>query len=188
MKYGVILTRAQPIHKGHIDTIKEALKENDKVLLIIGSSNKRGTERNPISIDIREHIVRNALKDCALEDHVDILTLPDWSTEKAYQYAKEWGNFFYYNVVRMIERKEFTMYYNDDVSIVKNWFNDVLKERVTVKQTGRKRDVSATKIREALRNQNDTYLKEMLCESTYAIKDILRDMLMNCKNEDFIMP
>ena len=43
MKLGVILSRCQPLHKGHVDMINKALKENDKVLFIIGSANKYST-------------------------------------------------------------------------------------------------------------------------------------------------
>ena len=31
MKYGVIITRAQPLHIGHVKVIKKALEENDRV-------------------------------------------------------------------------------------------------------------------------------------------------------------
>ena len=53
MKLGVILSRCQPLHKGHIDMINKALKENDKVLFIIGSANKYSTIRNPFNINMR---------------------------------------------------------------------------------------------------------------------------------------
>ena len=53
MKYGVIITRAQPLHIGHVKVIKKALEENDRVLLIIGSADKSMTERNPFSINQR---------------------------------------------------------------------------------------------------------------------------------------
>ena len=34
MKVGVILSRCQPMHRGHIKMINRALDENDKVLLM----------------------------------------------------------------------------------------------------------------------------------------------------------
>lgn len=36
MKVGVILSRCQPLHNGHIEMVNKALSENDKVLFIIG--------------------------------------------------------------------------------------------------------------------------------------------------------
>lgn len=187
MEYGVILMRAQPIHKGHIDIIKQALEENEKVLVVIGSSNKSGTKRNPLPIDTRILLIKDSLRDYNLSKKVILMPLPDWSTEDAYQYAKEWGNFFYYNIVRILERKTFTMYYNDDPDIVKNWFIKEISERITIKHAERKRDVSGTKIRQAFEENNDQYLKEMLCPSTYKLKNEIKQMLIQCSEEDFIM-
>jgi nicotinamide-nucleotide adenylyltransferase len=187
MEYGVVLMRAQPVHRGHIDIIKQALSEHQRVLVIIGSANKSGTKRNPLTIDMREHLLRNALNDYDLSTKVEIMTLFDWSKEDAYQFAKEWGNFLYYNIVAKIGSKTFTIYYNDDAAIVKNWFDDALQERVTVKNTNRKRNVSGTQIRKAFEDDDDMYLKRMLCPSTYEVRHVLKKMLLDCKKDDFIM-
>lgn len=187
MEYGVILMRAQPIHKGHIDIIKQALGENEKVLIVVGSSNKYGTKRNPLPIDSRMRLIKDALRDYNLSRKIILMSLPDWSMEDAYQYAKEWGSFFYYNVVRVLEQKTFTMYYNDDLNIVKSWFTKEISERIAVKHAERKRDVSGTKIRRAFEESDDSYLHKMLCPSTYKKKDEIRQMLMDCDKEDSIM-
>ena len=50
MTYGVILARFQPVHNGHLALIKKAVKENDKVVLLVGSSDKFNI-RNPIPTD-----------------------------------------------------------------------------------------------------------------------------------------
>jgi bifunctional NMN adenylyltransferase/nudix hydrolase len=47
MKTGVILARFQPIHNGHLALIKQAVAENEQVLIIIGSIDKL-SQRNPI--------------------------------------------------------------------------------------------------------------------------------------------
>ena len=62
-KVGVFLSRMQPIHNAHLWMIENALKENDKVLVIIGSANKFGTERNPLPIDMRKPMVENAIQE-----------------------------------------------------------------------------------------------------------------------------
>lgn len=187
MKYGVVLMRAQPVHKGHIDVIENILEENTKALVIIGSANKFGTKRNPLPIAMREQLVKDAVSDYGLTPRVEVMTLPDWSTEDAYQYAKEWGNFFYYNVVARLMTKEFTIYYNNDPNIVKNWFTDEIAKRVTIKNSQRVRDVSGTKIREALKNNNDAYLKEMLCPSTYDARNVIAKVINESDEEDYMM-
>lgn len=187
MKYGVVLMRAQPVHKGHIDIVNQALDDNDRVLIIVGSANKHGTKRNPLTAEMRVELVKNALEDYALEDRVDIITLSDWSKEDAYQYAKEWGNFLYYNIVNAIQTKTFTMYYNDNPETVKNWFVPEIAERIEIKNTERVRDISGTKIREAFENEDYRDLKEMLCPSTLKRISELKKLLKNCNNEDHIM-
>lgn len=56
-EYAVFLTRAQPLHQGHIAIIEKMLREHNKVLLIIGSSDKSGGERNPFNIEERLNYV-----------------------------------------------------------------------------------------------------------------------------------
>jgi cytidyltransferase-like protein len=187
MKYGVLLTRAQPFHMGHLDVVQKALEENDRVLIVVGSANKAGTKRNPLSIEPRMELVSTVLYSYGMEKEVDVLPLSDWSAEDTYQYAKEWGNFFYYNVVNAIQEKTFTMYYNDSVDTVKNWFVPEIAERLTIKCAKRKRDVSGTKIREAIEKDDDEYLKEMLPSSVYKKKEIIKKILLNSTKEDYMM-
>ena len=191
MNYGIIIMRAQPFHMGHISVVREILSQNDRALIVVGSANKSGTKRNPLSIEDRISIVNEALKDQNLSDRVLVMPLSDWSMENAYAYVKEWGCFLYYNVVNAIRTKEFTIYYNDDKSIVENWFNETLMPRITIKNTPRGSiDVSGTQIRDALLNPgpgSDDYLKFALSPSTYAKKDYIKEVILNSNDEDFIM-
>lgn len=191
MNCGVIILRAQPFHMGHISVIREILKSHDMALIVVGSANKSGTKRNPLPIEERMCIVNDALKEQGISDRVSVMALSDWSMENAYAYVKEWGCFLYYNVVNAIRTKEFTLYYNDDISIVENWFNETLRPRVTIMNTPRGSiDVSGTQIRDALLSpdqNSDEYLRFALSPSTYAKKDHIRDVILNSNDEDFIM-
>jgi len=191
MKYGVIILRAQPFHIGHIYVIEEMLKENDRVLVIIGSANKSGTVRNPLDIDFRVDMVRSSLADVHSDDidtRVKVTTLCDWSMETAYALAKEWGSYLYYNVVNAIGQKEFSLYYNDDKAIAENWFVPELQPRVTICNTPRGEiDVSGTQIRDALLSGDDDYLKYALTPSVYARREYIREAIENADADDFIM-
>lgn len=161
MVTGVMLTRAQPFHKGHMDVVNQILKENERCLIVIGSANKCNTERNPLMITDRTRMITHVLKWHNLtQSTVQLLPLCDWSMENAYQYAQEWGNFLYYNIVNAIQQKEFAFYYNDDPETVKRWFNPDISKRVTVRSSVRVRDVSGTKIRDAILSHNEEYLKK----------------------------
>lgn len=161
MTWGVFLTRAQPFHNGHLEIIKQMLKENDNVLVIIGSSNKQNTLRNPFNIETRYHLVYQAIYNFGPDNNrIKLMTLPDWSSEDFKPAVKEWGKFLYYNIVSKIETKSFNFYYNDDISIITDWFDDILLNRITIKQTDRTEimnGVSSTKVRESLLNNDKDY-------------------------------
>lgn len=186
MKYGVILMRAQPVHKGHLDVIEQALSENDKVLIVLGSANKEKTKRNPLPAGYRESFLINSLTSRMI-NRTQIMKLPDWSMEDAALYAKEWGYFFYYNVVKEIGTKTFTFYYNDNPETVKSWFTKEIAERITIKCTTRERDVSGTKIRESIECEDDEYLKEMLPETVFTKRDVIKKFIEQATEDDFMM-
>jgi nicotinamide-nucleotide adenylyltransferase len=187
-KFGVMLTRLQPVHNGHISVLKQILKENEYALIIIGSANKSGTERNPFSVTDRKGLLIDSIIGSNLDiNRIRILELDDWSMENAYKYKKEWGNFLYYNIVNAIHQKNFTFYYNDDISIVKGWFVDEIAERIEVRNTPRTDDISSTRVREAILSNDLFYLKRAVPDAVYSFRDDLKERLKQCDKEDFIM-
>lgn len=61
-KTSVYIGRFQPIHNGHIETIKNALEESDKLIIFIGSSNKPRTVKNPFTTEQRIDIIKDSIK------------------------------------------------------------------------------------------------------------------------------
>ena len=83
MVTGVMLTRAQPFHKGHMDVVNQILKENERCLIVIGSANKCNTERNPLMITDRTRMITHVLKWHNLtQSTVQLLPLCDWSMRR----------------------------------------------------------------------------------------------------------
>lgn len=191
MKYGVFITRAQPLHKGHLKVIRKALEENDAVLLILGSANKCGTIRNPLDINIRMNMVRKAMESVFTvsdRNRIKYLQLDDWSKEDAYEFAKEWGNFLYYNIVAAIHQKKFTLYYNDDPEIVNNWFEQYIQKRIRIRQLARADDgISSTEIRKAILQGDETYLEKALPTQCMAYIPYIKQCIEQATKEDFIM-
>lgn len=188
MTTGVMLTRAQPFHKGHMDVVNQILKENEKCLIIIGSANKKDTKRNPLSVEDRIRMIKQVLDLHNLgSTRVSILSLCDWSMEDAYQYAQEWENFLYYNIVNAIQQKEFTFYYNDDPETVKKWFNQDIRKRISIRSSIRERDVSGTKIRDAVLSRNTVYLEEMLDPPILKELDYIYYVLQKSNKPDYIL-
>ena len=187
MGTGVMLTRAQPFHKGHMDVVRQILEENEDCLIVIGSANKQNTARNPLSVQERTDLILQVIKLHQLENKVKVFPLCDWSMEDAYQYAQEWGSFLYYNIVNVIQQKEFSFYYNDDPDIVSQWFTKEISDRITVKHSVRERDVSGTKVREAILKNNLEYLNHALDIPVLNQVEHIRNVLNHAKNPDFIL-
>lgn len=165
-KWGVFIGRMQPVHNGHLFLIKKALEENDMVLILLGSSNKSGTIRNPFSSIFRRHLLELSLYEDGIIDEKRIIvsTLPDWTTETDTDSNKTWGRYLYYNIVSKIGRKEFSLYYSDDASILDDWFEGTeMRQYINYRCIGREHifdGLSATKIRQALLDGNKEYVEK----------------------------
>jgi bifunctional NMN adenylyltransferase/nudix hydrolase len=61
--YSVIIGRFQPLHKGHGYLIKQALKNSDYLIIVVGSSFSSRTLRNSFTFDERKEIILDALSD-----------------------------------------------------------------------------------------------------------------------------
>jgi len=172
---GVILTRGQPFHKGHIRVINQASEENDYVLVVIGSADKEKSPRNPLSIEYRTYLFEK-VQAYLNNPNVYYMTLDDWSSDSDIPYKSsigsentdfksvsgDWGMYLYYNIVNRTKRKDFTLYYNDDVNIIDSWFPKFIKERLMVKTSERIPGFSSSEVRKALTENNNVYLKDAL--------------------------
>lgn len=56
-KVGIFIGRFAPIHYGHFSIIKESIKELDKLVLVLGSSNKPRSTRNIFSDSERKKLI-----------------------------------------------------------------------------------------------------------------------------------
>lgn len=59
--YLVLIGRFQPVHNGHVATIRHALSLSEKLIVICGSARQARTPRSPWSVEEREQLLRSAL-------------------------------------------------------------------------------------------------------------------------------
>ncbi len=164
-KVGVFLSRMQPLHIGHLGIIELMLQENDRIVIIIGSKNKKGTLRNPLDVKLRREILEETIKEHFKENvnRITISELPDWSMETEISSNLEWGRYLYYNIVSLAEKKHFSMYFSDEREIIEAWFDEELSKRINLRIFERKNmfeAVSSTKIREAFIKDDIEYIKK----------------------------
>ena len=195
-KIGVFLARFQPLHRAHLYVIEKALEECDRVVVMIGSSNKSRMIRNPFNYSLRYNMISEALAYRDDKNRVEIYGLPDWSQEDKDEDDKIWGNYLYYNVVARTHNKKFTFYYSDAPNIVKNWFYPEIEKNITFRFLEREKvlnGLSSTKIRKALLNfteDDQKYLQECLPFSVYYRVNELRGIWLDIYNnpkKDFTM-
>jgi bifunctional NMN adenylyltransferase/nudix hydrolase len=60
-EYAVFIGRFQPIHKGHMTIIKEALNIAEKLIIVIGTSNLYNKVKNPFDIETRKYCILQTL-------------------------------------------------------------------------------------------------------------------------------
>ncbi|MBM5805224.1 MAG: nicotinamide-nucleotide adenylyltransferase [Candidatus Verstraetearchaeota archaeon] len=75
---GLLIGRYQPFHKGHLEVIKNILKEVDDLIIGIGSAQVSHTLDNPFTAGERMTMISNALKEEGLAERCCyIIPIPD---------------------------------------------------------------------------------------------------------------
>ena len=118
-KVAVFVGRFQPIHNGHLEIIKLALKENDKLLLFVGSAPTSISTKNPFTFEERVDMITQSLPHEELK-RIVILPIKDffyvengWMRELQKQVCNNTTSF-----------DTITLYghYKDSTSYYLNWF------------------------------------------------------------------
>ena len=78
MKRGLFIGRFQPFHFGHLQDIKNAMKEVDELIIGIGSCNEEHTKENPFTVKERVDIINLVLADNKIKKYV---SLPNSASE-----------------------------------------------------------------------------------------------------------
>jgi len=162
---GVFLARLSPLTNAHMYMIDKMVQECDNALILIGSADKKGTERNPFSIHSRKMMLLETLRDDKyLSPKISVQTLQDFSHENDHDNKLVWGDYLYYNILNMIEKdSQIKIYYSDDPEIMKSWFEEDILENLEfgfVERSEVYDGLSATKIREAIRHGDIEYVEQ----------------------------
>ncbi|MFJ8247370.1 adenylyltransferase/cytidyltransferase family protein [Peribacillus asahii] len=150
---GFIIGRFQHIHESHVKMIHTALDVCDRVILMVGSSQESGTERNPFNLYTRMNLIRKVFEHeieegCLLLAHTDDMTHEGDN-------SVAWGDF----LIKKINmwRAHYGIKYEVDCFIYGNdeerssWFRPEEIEKVSHIILSRKSDtLSSTSIRRLL--------------------------------------
>ena len=152
-KLGMYLGRFQPFHNGHKAIVDKMLEECEKVLIVVGSSQEKGTVKNPFPAWERCEMIRGVYDYEPVSDRVNIITIPDRLTSGN---DSGWGdyvmkyleNYGYYPdaVYQGIEAERNTWY--------ENWA--VVIEHISRLEV----PISATLIRAAIMERNIDFINK----------------------------
>jgi nicotinamide-nucleotide adenylyltransferase len=126
--------RFNPIHKGHINLIKRLLKQTDKLIIAIGSSQEKNTKRNPFSGEERKQMILSSLEEEKIPlRKYSIIIVND-------------GKSFRSSVNNLLKKaNKFDILFTDKESII-----NIIKPKILVKRIKRIGNISSTKIRDAI--------------------------------------
>ena len=74
MSTALFIGRFQPFHNGHLDAVRQILKENDKIIIAIGSASNTITKKNPYTANQRLQMIRAAI---GKTKNYEVILIPD---------------------------------------------------------------------------------------------------------------
>lgn len=142
---GLICGRFQTFHKGHESLVETGLKLCDRLLILVGSAQECGTERNPFNINTRTKMLKTIYGD---NQNIMIYGLADLTNEN--DITPDWGRYLLKNVDRYIYKAPELMIYGNDEARSR-WFDpeDIKDTSEFIVNRGRI-PISATMVREAM--------------------------------------
>lgn len=160
---GVILFRAQPFHRGHLNMVQKAFSDctenNCDLHIFVGSADKSGTERNPLPIDFRLMLIEGSLHEVFSTEElkrIHIYPLNDLSDET--NNTHDWGRYLYIKMFSKTKDSDMTIYYSDDPRIMLSWFAQDERWLLRFKFLDRYEGISATLVRDVIRMPDNDFL------------------------------
>lgn len=171
---GVICGRFQTFHIGHESLVNTALKLCDRVLILVGSSQECGTERNPLNIDTRIRMLRAIYGD---DGSIIIKGISDLTNEN--DIRPEWGRYLLDNIDRYIYKTPELMIYGNDESRSR-WFDpEDIKDVTEIIVSRGKIPISATQVRKLMVFDNRREWQKWVNPKLHKMYDEIRRELMN---------
>ena len=151
---GLIVGRFQTFHKGHQSLVDAGLQLCDRVLILIGSAQESGTERNPYNISTRIDVIRSVYAD---NSRVSVYALPDLTNEN--DITEEWGRYVLGQVDRYLYKAPELMIYGNDEARSR-WFNvNDIKDSAEFIIPRSRLPISATMLREMMVKDEREWMK-----------------------------
>jgi len=156
-KVALLVMRQQPLHNGHTNLIYKAMLENDKVIIILGSSQEKRTKRNPFSVPERISFMKQVFGESS---KLKIMALKDIGASS----RTEWLDYVFENIEKQgLEQPN--RYYSGDEDNA-SWYdtiNPITNKQIEVMKIDRLTSgvMSATEIRNSIYNGFESWKKHI---------------------------
>lgn len=169
---GLLVGRFQTFHKGHQKLVETGLMLCDRLLLLIGSAQECGTERNPLNIKTRMDMIKSVYQ----TDRVMIYALSDMTDEN--DIRPEWGRYLLNNVDRYIYKAPELMIYGNDESRSRWFAAEDIKDTSEIIINRSALPISATALRELMVINDRREWMKWVDPKLHKMYDTLRNELM----------
>ena len=176
-KTGVLVGRFQPVHIGHEKIINIGLSLCDKLLVFVGSSNEEGTVRNPYSSDYRISLIERIYSKEIKDGRLIIRKINDISNEN--DLTPKWGKYVLNEAKKVLGQDVNLIVYGKDKNIFKCFPKNVVKNLTEVYVDRNALEISATKVREYIINNDRENFEKYVNSKIYGEYDNLRKVLLN---------
>lgn len=171
---GLICGRFQTFHKGHESLVDTGLNLCDRLLILIGSAQECGTERNPLNINTRTKMLKMIYSD---NPNIMIYGLSDLTNE--HDITPDWGKYLLGNADRYIYKVPELMISGNDEER-NNWFapEDIVDMSQLIINRGRI-PISATLVRKYMVKNDRKKWMSCVNPKLHKMYDEIRNELMS---------
>jgi bifunctional NMN adenylyltransferase/nudix hydrolase len=171
---GLICGRFQTFHNGHEKLVDTGMLLCDRLLILVGSAQECGTERNPFNVSTRIDMIKEVYGD---NNRIRVYALSDMTNEN--DICPEWGRYLLDNVHRYIHKNPEIMIYGNDESR-SGWFaKEDLKNTTELIINRAELPISATYLRGLMvKDQREEWMS-LVNPRLHKMYDRLREELLS---------
>ena len=139
---GLLCGRFQPVHRGHIELVREALLHCEHLIIVIGSAQESNTKRNPFDFETRKELLRRCLR-----GHNKYITIIGVNDREEVADDSGWGDYLLAEVERQTGLVP-TINFTGTEEVRSHWFDNA--SIVSMEVNRNNLPISATALREAI--------------------------------------
>lgn len=174
---GIIVGRFQHIHNGHEKIINIGRSLCETLLIFVGSVGEKTSSRNPYDYEYRKKLIEMIYKEDIKKGNVIIKPLKD--LENKNDLSPKWGEYVLNKATQVLGKRPECIIYGKDKDIFKCFDKNTVKNITEVLVDRNCFNISATKMRNYLLNDQKDEWEKYANEAIYSEYQNLKNILEN---------